>query len=334
MTSETQFIDGGNPESDLVRHYAEKDLELTPLSLRIVACLIGHLRAIRAFLKTGDQHGCILEDDVLFRDDFLEKLEEYRLKYKEYNLIQLYNMSISIDCPCKNGIFGTQGYIIRRDYAKKTLAKFDKPLSYWPNIEYKTSEVITMYSEGISLGKNPIVIEDGLSYTLTGNIQPNEIQRKYQLYAYRRGLDRFVDCDPEFKISASTLLELADKIIIKDTDQIFKIVQRTQEPETPDQVFILSLLHMFSGWYVDKEKAQIWADRFFRLISQGKVSKIIEKYKYWSIEVPSFYKPSFSDRIKISADPLKVKWSDSSNWLLVPNAPFQGKMDKGVIMKD
>ncbi len=323
LTSQTQFIDGGNAESDLVRHYAEKDLELNQKSLSIVACIIGHLRAIRAFLKTGDQHGCILEDDVLFRDDFVEKLEEYRLKYKGYNLIQLYNMSTSIDCLCRNGIFGAQGYIIRHDYARKALVEFDKPLRYWPNIEYLTSEVILMYSNGICLGKSPIIIEDGLSYSITGNIQPNKTQKIYQLYAYGKGLDRFVDCDPDFKISAAILVELTDQVIRKKTGQIFKIIQHTQEPKTPDEEFILSLLQMFAGWYVDQEKAQIWADRFFRLISRGKVSKMIQKYKYWSIEVPSFYQPSFTDRIKISADHPEAEWSDSSNWLLVPNAPFE-----------
>lgn len=148
--------------------------------------MIGHLRALRKFIKDGDKFVCILEDDVLFHDSFCDVLDTL----VDHPLTQLYTMS---DCRenynCRYGIFGTQGYVIRRDYAIEYLNKYDRPLIYWPTDIFKSSESITMYSGGIVLDNPPLIIFDNLTYGVFGDETSHNHQINYNLIpSYKKKL--------------------------------------------------------------------------------------------------------------------------------------------------
>lgn len=318
LSDSTTFVPGGDKQGPLVRHYA-----LNLDSLGATACLIGHLKALRKFVEDGGSHGCIIEDDVLFRHDFKEKLIEYTDKYKDRNLIQLFCIGQAHDGDCQYGYYGTQGYIISRKYALEALSKYDRPTKYWPSEWFKTSEMITMYSGGICLSSDPIIIEDGLTYTL-GDIsrEPNMHQRQYRMYSYSFGLLRYVECDPEFRIDAAVLSDGWEYFVRLDSTQLWKVLQLVNDTENKVLLIRCALLQMLSGWYNDKVEARKWADIFFTLISEGQYSQLIYQHQKIICEIARFYEPSFSRRIGVRYDPSEIGWDNEYNWIKIPNAPY------------
>ena len=347
------FVEGGSSSSDLVEHYHHPKHGKGP-----AGCLIGHLRALRTFIDIDEKSfGCILEDDVLFRDDFISKLNEYIVKYSEQPLIQLFCISGAIDKSCCYGLFGTQGYLISRSYAKRALKLYDRPTRYWPVNQFPTSEAITMYSNGVCVARNPIIIEDSQSYTLFGHVNVPSEKVPYQIYSYSFGLERYIDCDPEFTFGARNLLDLWYYLIRMKRNLLTSLLKRCRKPDKADcdnsnfnktdsnyvddiewaiqdQWFIYHLLHMFAFWGIDNNLAQKHADDFFRLIAIGDRHYII--YMKWVMveEITSFYQPSFKEKFPIQLDNSylkedgtldlnKISTNSRLNWLRVPNSPYR-----------
>lgn len=312
----TIMVRGGDPHSDLIRYYAADSGEGLGGDPRVVACLIGHLSVIRAFVGTGAPRGCILEDDVLFRDDFAERLDQL----PEANIVQLYSMSGYEHTKTGPDIYGAQGYVISRDYAQRCLQRYDRPLRYWDDGLFRTAEAILMYSDGIVLGSEPLVVEDGLSYSISDQMSPNEFQLKYQTYAYSFGLDRYLSCDPEFHLPAAVIVRIFNTLTSRPVTGIMKVLRRTYDPQTAEEELVMAILYMLSGYYIDRPLAQQWADRLFRLVSRGDLSSKIQQYRTMLEEVCRFYHPSYPERVWVPQRE-KVQWSDTQNWVLLPNAP-------------
>jgi hypothetical protein len=200
LQNRTTFVEGGDRNSELVKYF-------TGESKGIGGCLIGHLKALRSFVDSKKEWGLILEDDVLFRDDFIEKVIEIIDSYSQYPLIQLFSFTPQ-NRPCLHEIYGSQGYLLKSSHAIETLIKLDKPTRYWPSNFFKTSEAILMYSGGYCLGADPIIIEDSLTYELSGNgFNPDQTQLKFREYSYKFGLYRYIDCDPDFKITGEIMMQ-------------------------------------------------------------------------------------------------------------------------------
>lgn len=284
LLERSYFVPGGLYNDALAQHYA------LPSTERTVLCVIGHLKALRVFVDSGKERGCILEDDVLFRDDFKEQLD----KLPDHTLVQLYTMSCPNDSNTNFGVYGTQGYVIRKDYAIKCLELYDKPLRYWKEGTFYTSEAITMYSNGIVLNSNPLIVEDSLSYSLSGNKLPNRDQIYHQLIpAFRYGIHRYIKCDPEYKIAPFIIKYIFDMLADPNlsTESLGNILNRVTEPETFDEEILIASLHMLSDYYLDKSKAQMWADRYFIALKNPDSKFIIEAHPVIN-KIAVWYSPS------------------------------------------
>lgn len=138
--------------------------------LKDVACYASHLLAIKEFIKSGKNEAVICEDDILFCDDFMDKLNQLKSNLaQDYNLLTLtYMITDPIRTELKDGMFrmpdldnnpvwGAQAYLITRKYALEVIELYDKPLK-----EKVTSEIIIRNSKGY-IAAEPLVIEDCIS---------------------------------------------------------------------------------------------------------------------------------------------------------------------------
>lgn len=284
LIDKTTFITGGNPNGELVNHYNDKTCDNG-----IIACLIGHIKALRSFIETGSNIGCILEDDVLFHKDFIEIIANQKVD----TLIQLYTMSSNHSCnkTCF-GIYGTQGYLISSHYALYWLKNFDKPIDYWISDRFKTSECITMYSNGHVIFDNPPIIEDCLSFTITNNYNPSYTQIYASLIpSYSKGLHNYIGCDPEFKFKAYLLKYLFEEFI-KPTipsNDLALILKRVTHIQTDTENLLFCILNMLCYYYIDKNIAYEFANIFFHLKQKIEKNEILEKFNEHINRISSFF---------------------------------------------
>jgi len=318
LSERTTFITGGDKNDNLVQHYANKELGSA-------ACLIGHIRALKQLVQDGHPHGCILEDDVLFRYDFISKINQYIEEYIDRQLIQLFTF-ISYNGDCQEGYYGAQGYVISREYAEQALQQYDRPIAYWPTNVFPTSEAPIMYSHGICLSKDPIIIEDGLSYTILGEDKPNETQLKYRIFSYKYGLHRYIGCDSQFQLDLNSLSKLWENFLEYEYNNAAVILDicKFSDDDTDTEKFIYYMLRLYSGWYIyDDADLKGWIDRFFICLLEYDLKDFISKYHDDICEVARFYRPSFERKKKVDREPAQINWIDDNNWAKIPNVPYE-----------
>lgn len=319
VTKQSHIIDGGDQSSELVSYY-----DGDTYGRGVAACVIGHLRALRAFVDSKQSYGCVLEDDVLFRDDFVERINDYLVKYADQTLIQIFCISGQFDGPCRMGLYGTQGYIISRDYAKLALERYDKPMRYWSNDVFHTSEAIIMYSGGICLSSDPLVIEDRRTHTLNGGdvTELNEMRLRFRHYSYNFGLHRYIKCDDKLRIDAMDMAAIWDRTCREDHVHIRNLLAITEEPKTDREIYFIAMYYMLSYWHMDNELAREWGDRFFRVIMKGELETPIFNRRDMAVEIARFYTPRFPERVKVNVKPDEIGWQHPLNWIKLPNAPY------------
>lgn len=79
------------------------------------ACIQSHLKAMRQFLDTGYQYCIISEDDILFRDDFAEKIRFIMKHTDGWEMLKLF----SGECLRYDVMSGQEGNPVRLQFPKK-----------------------------------------------------------------------------------------------------------------------------------------------------------------------------------------------------------------------
>jgi GR25 family glycosyltransferase involved in LPS biosynthesis len=180
LLEDTTFIEAIPRESPLVDYYGQ-DLFVPDGSNEKkwrgeLACYASHLKAIRQFLHDGGETALICEDDILFSNNFKERLEEIIANIPEETPLVSMCYMITSDWDSKYAgkdknkhnlltlnsetTWGAQMYWLRQDYAKWVLSTYDRPFKEVEN-PLKTSEVIIRQSGGL-IAYPPLVIEDGI----------------------------------------------------------------------------------------------------------------------------------------------------------------------------
>ncbi|MGI8889875.1 MAG: glycosyltransferase family 25 protein [Chthoniobacterales bacterium] len=60
---------------------------------RELACYLSHLKALQAFLDTGEEHGLVAEDDIVLRPDFDSSLAAALQRSNQWNILRLTGLS-------------------------------------------------------------------------------------------------------------------------------------------------------------------------------------------------------------------------------------------------
>lgn len=101
-----------------------------PTSPGATGCFLSHVKALRAFLETSDEHGLIVEDDVLPGPDFEKALAGAMCHAKHWDILRLSGLSSAIPVRVVNlegGITlnvsfgrlkGTGAYVVNRKAAQ------------------------------------------------------------------------------------------------------------------------------------------------------------------------------------------------------------------------
>jgi len=161
-----------------IDHKAERS-SLTHHSRGIYSCLYSHLLAIRTYLMYDSEspYGIICEDDVHLHKDFvakLESLQEILEKFKPdtlslgYLTLNIPNIRAALgpDSPealllryHESGLWGTQMYLISRDFAGKMLEYFDRPIKYYGQYFPTADFIITRSKRGYFIHP-PMAVEE------------------------------------------------------------------------------------------------------------------------------------------------------------------------------
>ena len=151
-------------------------------TLRVVACLVSHLRALEQFLATSAFEAIICEDDVRPRRDFARCFGDLRDNIPdEAPLVALGYLVWYWDGFVWSGndtskenlttigadLWGTQMYLVRRAWAAECSERFGVMVDDIETDQIRTSELITRESRyrGGLVAYPPLAIED-----LTGSI--------------------------------------------------------------------------------------------------------------------------------------------------------------------
>jgi hypothetical protein len=171
----------------------------------VICCMASHFKALKTLIESGEEIGVILEDDVLFRKDYKERMRALMMKYVDAaqfpTLISFFGQDGKTDdiLDGMNKTWSTIGYIITKKYAEHVIHIYDRPHVELDKIirtdGIKTvldpyggsSEIVTMKSGGLVVSV-PMVIEDRQVHpSLVGNGPLN--WSKY-------GLDNYVKDSP------------------------------------------------------------------------------------------------------------------------------------------
>lgn len=79
-----------------IKEYSEKlyrTIHGKPTQPREVGCYLSHVKAIEAFLATGDAHGLVCEDDITLGADFEEVLRAAMAHSAHWNILRLTGLS-------------------------------------------------------------------------------------------------------------------------------------------------------------------------------------------------------------------------------------------------
>lgn len=139
------FIEAVTKRADLLRYYTNdyegSDVDPNEINYGEIACFASHLKALRTFLEnTSDTNECaiICEDDILIHNNFSDELEAvmhdlpidfnicslsyFPVDKREYLKVteNIYQMGL-------DNIWGTQMYLISREYALNCIFWYDRP---------------------------------------------------------------------------------------------------------------------------------------------------------------------------------------------------------------
>lgn len=163
--------------------------EARPYDRRVVACLIAHLDALRAFVATGAPEAIVCEDDVMLVQNFADRFDALRVDIPDqtpvvglgYLIWHWVDHSWAGRAPQKENLctigqhaWGTQMYWLRRSWALACLRRFDRRISTIDTHDCRTAELIIRTPDAL-LAYPPLAIED-LSGSL---ICPDEGNRNH-----------------------------------------------------------------------------------------------------------------------------------------------------------
>lgn len=164
------FVEAINYTDDVVEEYRDETMRDPMQARKDTACFMSHMKAIKEFIASGDEWGLICEDDILFANDFLSKLEVVRAEGANYQCIALGYMltggyEFEFEKPHlmsiqRQHIWGGQAYLLTHEYAKYCIRMFDQPmedLAYF--VDEVTAELPMRYSRGV-IAYPALVIED------------------------------------------------------------------------------------------------------------------------------------------------------------------------------
>jgi GR25 family glycosyltransferase involved in LPS biosynthesis len=140
------------------------------------ACLLSHIKAIKLAKSRNYQNIMILEDDVYFDNDFINKLS--RLTVPKYEMIYLGGIISKKKIflcdwaySSKNKIMGAYAYILTQSIYDKILTKLEKILDY---VDFVYMEQIQPYYKVLLLND---FIKTDLSSTDTSHKSKKLIKR-------------------------------------------------------------------------------------------------------------------------------------------------------------
>lgn len=206
-----KIVDAYVPTDDLILNYYGKNKDMIfgkwgfGASLGgVVCCMASHFKALKEIIKQEDEIAVIIEDDILFRKDYSERIRQILIKYSETetfpNLIT-YTFSGGLAQGDQligdkiNKCWSTIGYLITKKYAEDVIKTYDKTheeLDLILNLDGlptaldqygASSELIVMKSGGLICGV-PLVIEDPRHESILGNIKLNWTQYGMENYLF------------------------------------------------------------------------------------------------------------------------------------------------------
>lgn len=175
------FVEGVDASDPIIDKYNEGRVsdEVEDLKWRRgMGCFLGHMKAIKAFLKSTHKNAFICEDDIMLHNNFQKRFDEIWLNVPENpTLVTLTYMMSGWDGTVFTGkhpelknvmtispnhTWGAQMYWISREYAEKVIDLYDRPFKQLDEEgKFRSAEVIVRASEGY-LMYPPLVIEDGI----------------------------------------------------------------------------------------------------------------------------------------------------------------------------
>lgn len=172
------------------------------------ACFASHLKAIKMIIETQDSGGgVIIEDDALLHKDFKKILHTNTPLWEKSNvpLVMLYVETSANEQLINRGVepkglfpinnnWGTVGYWISKDYAKRSYERFHVPFINI-NFQCRTSECITMMSGGKFILPQ-LCLEDPINMS---NIRDSRVNYMGLLHKLKFGSllkwDDFISCE-------------------------------------------------------------------------------------------------------------------------------------------
>jgi GR25 family glycosyltransferase involved in LPS biosynthesis len=147
--------------------------------LRVLCSLLSHIQAYRYFYNESKCDECIImEDDAMLRKDFkkgIRKLIKQKpatygcillAPYLTIGLSQKEKLSQNLYRHFSQSIFGASCYWINRDFAKRVLDRYDKPLRDYSDFSpHLTSETV-LYTMNSCVSYPPLAIEESLDTNL------------------------------------------------------------------------------------------------------------------------------------------------------------------------
>lgn len=178
-----------------------------------IACLLSHLRAIQSFLESSSDYGMILEDDVMFHNDFrmlfhnhMENLPKIIPSVimlctflKSSELVEPVNDLYAKICLHS---YGAQGYLVSRDYSQHCMREFSSAtVIRRDNLEIITSETLLIESRGLRTLKN-LLIEEAIDTTIQ---LPQSVEWHYEYFS-RFGYSNYMAAEEDLKSSVNLIL--------------------------------------------------------------------------------------------------------------------------------
>ena len=121
-----EFIDAvdGNDEDIKNEYIKYKKNGCKFVSVGHFACLKSHVKVLKKILNTDFENVLILEDDVIFRDDFINKISEYKVPYYDIlyfgGLIKNNKMFLNGWGECRD-IMGMYAYMVNKKLIPKII---------------------------------------------------------------------------------------------------------------------------------------------------------------------------------------------------------------------
>jgi GR25 family glycosyltransferase involved in LPS biosynthesis len=126
---------------EIVRRRANMCVKQQKSEFRLAAGCLGHMKAMKQILESGEEYGVVIEDDVIFHKQFkaiIDICERYMRENSHVDIVTIgfVNFPFGTIEVCEGIPFvknvqrgnpwGTQCYMIRKSYAKRFLDIFEK----------------------------------------------------------------------------------------------------------------------------------------------------------------------------------------------------------------